>query len=142
MENLIIKIAESEKEKKDALEVRRIVFHEEQGISVEEDIDEYEKHATRVIAYQDGLATGTARIVYLEDAAKIGRVAVLKEFRGKSMGKKIMEFILEFLKNKKIKAILNSQVHAQDFYKKLGFEPEGEIFNEANIPHVKMRKLW
>ena len=35
---------------------------------------------------------------------------------------------------------LNAQVHAVPFYERHGFKAEGELFDEAGIPHRRMQK--
>ncbi len=85
---------------------------------------------------------GTARIRYLDETtAKIERLAVLPIARGYGVGKKIMQKALEVIDSKNILEVL---IHAQEYIKglhqQLGFEQEGEIFEEAGIRHVKMRR--
>ena len=53
-----------------------------------------------------------------------------------------MEKAFEFLKTATVSEVqVNAQEQVRVFYQKLGFEPEGAVFEEAGIPHVKMRKL-
>jgi predicted GNAT family N-acyltransferase len=125
----------------DAFMVRKRVFQDEQGVETELDFDGRDDSADHFIAYDAGNAIGAARVIYLDGGAKIQRVAVLKDYRGKNIGNIIMRAILDFLKYKNINHIyLESQTHAVDFYKKLGFVVVGEEFVEADIPHVKMIK--
>ena len=51
----------------------------------------------------------------------------MKEVIKNSLNKKNLEKIL-----------LHSQTQVKHFYKKLGFEPEGNEFFEDDIPHIKM----
>jgi predicted GNAT family N-acyltransferase len=87
---------------------------------------------------------GTVRVRYLDhQTAKIERLAVLSEFRGQGIGKRLMEEALNIAANKQINTVV---IHAQDYvkslYLKLGFLPEGELFEEAGISHVKMIKSF
>jgi predicted GNAT family N-acyltransferase len=70
-------------------------------------------------------------------------MAVLKEWRGKGVGSAMLRRLLEETKKRHIQqAVLNAQTVAAGFYKKFGFQVEGEEFIDAGIPHVKMvRKL-
>jgi predicted GNAT family N-acyltransferase len=122
--------------------VRIRVFQEEQGIDPALEFDGLDQQATHLLALSDTLAIGTLRIRETEPGvAKLERMAVLAEYRQLGVGKKIMQTALEFLLIKNFQAVhLNAQLAVKDFYQKLGFSPEGEIFEEAGIPHVRMRK--
>jgi len=137
-----IKKAGTDKEISDAQEVRRIVFIEEQGISADLDIDGQDKLSDHFVAYSENKPIATTRIRYInKDLAKIERTAVITEFRGKGVGKQLIEKSINYLEKKGVKEIvLHAQEHAKGFYKKLGFEQRGEEFEEAGIRHVKMFK--
>jgi predicted GNAT family N-acyltransferase len=66
-------------------------------------------------------------------------MAVLKTFRRKGIGTKIITFLQEQLVVKKIsKMIVHAQHSAIPFYKSCGFVESGACFYEAGIPHIKM----
>lgn len=133
-----IKIA-TESEKQLVFALRTEVFVKEQKVPVELEIDAEDNHATHIIATENNITVGCARVLFEGDAAHIGRLAVKKEFRGQGLGLKICEFIIDYCKNKGYtKVWLNSQTHAMGFYEKLGFNPVGEYFFEAGIEHIKM----
>lgn len=122
--------------------IRKIVFQAEQGVDAALEFDGQDETSDHVVAYLDSQPVGTARIRYLDQkTAKIERLAVLPIARGKGIGKQIMEVALDIAAKKNIQEVV---IHAQQYiiglHQKLGFEPEGEIFEEAGIPHVKMRK--
>ncbi len=142
MNNLIIKTVQLPQELPAIETIRRLVFQREQGVAVEIDFDGQDESSEQIIAYLDNKPVGTARIRYLDNrTAKIERLAVLSIARGQGIGKKIMEKALEVVAKKDIKEVL---IHAQEYIKglhqQLGFEQEGERFEEAGISHVKMRK--
>ena len=143
-ENFIIKIVENEQELKDAQEVRRRVFQEEQGIDMKLDFDGKDSEAEHIVVYLNGLPIGTARARYLDETkklAKIERVAVIKEYRGSGLGNRIMDYLHKYLEEKGVEEFkLESQEHAKGFYEKLGYKQEGDSFEEVSIPHVEMRK--
>nr|WP_263313782.1 GNAT family N-acetyltransferase [Mammaliicoccus sp. Marseille-Q6498] len=137
----MIKIVETEKEKQDAFAIRKKVFVEEQGVSIEAEIDEFEEVSKHIILYheQEPAAVGRYR-TYKNRFAKVERVAVLKPFRSYGYGKDIMNFINSNAKTDGYKGtVLNAQSHAKSFYEKLGFVAEGEEFLEENIPHYFMK---
>ncbi|GAB7387483.1 hypothetical protein BSNK01_13200 [Bacillaceae bacterium] len=111
MERETIKVAATESEKLDALAVRRMVFVIER------------------LRPWDG-ATG-----------KVGRVAVLENWRGRGLGKEIMLALeKEAIKRGFTKLKLNAQCQARAFYEKLGYRPVSDVFLEAGIEHVTMEK--
>ncbi|MEQ8463384.1 MAG: GNAT family N-acetyltransferase [Coleofasciculus sp. E1-EBD-02] len=123
--------------------VRRSVFHIEQGVDPSLDLDGKDETADHILAYVENQPVGTVRVRYLDhQTAKIERLAVLSDFRGQEIGKRLMEEALNIAANKQINTVV---IHAQDYvkslYLKLGFLPEGELFEEAGIAHVKMIKL-
>ncbi|MGK7888401.1 MAG: GNAT family N-acetyltransferase [Leptolyngbyaceae cyanobacterium] len=135
--------------------IRRQVFQEEQGVSAELEFDGNDEAAIHLLAYQGDRAVGTTRIRYLSGAsipipadvslqnsevvAKIERVAVLPEYRGQKIGQQLMEGAIAYLTQQQITAIkLNAQLSVQLFYEHLGFQPQGEVFDEAGIPHITM----
>ena len=140
--NLIIKIAELPRDFSAVRSVRAAVFQSEQGIEPELDFDGKDETSDQIIAYINDRPIGTARIRYLDDrTAKIERLAVLPIVRGKGIGKLIMEKAIELAAQKKMQeVVIHSQEYIQGLHQKLGFEPEGAVFEEAGIPHVKMRK--
>ena len=84
----------------------------------------------------------TARIVDKgHGVAKIGRVAVLKEYRGKGIGFTLMREVERYAARAGFnEALLEAQCHAIPFYEKLGYVAEGDIFLDAGIEHRLMRR--
>lgn len=123
-------------------QVRRNVFQEEQGVAADLDFDGLDAAATQLIAYWQGEPIGTARIRSLnEQLAKIERVAVLRSFRGLGVGQALMEKAIAYLVQTGIaEAKINAQIQVKNFYERLGFQQRGELFEEAGILHVEMRK--
>lgn len=126
-----------------AYAIRRAVFIEEQGIAEELEIDAHDPLAEHALAYVDGQCVATAR-VYLDDRdpsiARIGRMAVLKAFRGQGIGTALLG---EMVRAGMMQGVSVFELHAQQnavpFYAKLKFTPTGAPFDEAGIPHQRMR---
>ncbi|MEJ6486464.1 GNAT family N-acetyltransferase [Nostoc punctiforme UO1] len=139
---LSIKVAEIPKNYPKIQAIRRVVFLDEQKVDPALEFDGKDAISEHLIAYLNEEAVGTARIRYLEDkTAKIERLAVLSTARGQGIGTKIMEKALQVIVNKNItEVVIHAQEYVKDLYKKLDFVEEGEIFEEASILHVKMRK--
>lgn len=126
-----------------AYAIRHAVFVEEQGIPAELEIDDYDPMAEHVLAFVDGQCVATARI-YLDEQdpnkAKIGRMAVLKEFRGQGIGTALLgEAIRAGMMQGASLFELHAQQSAAPFYAKLQFKADGAIFDEVGIPHQRMR---
>ena len=132
--------ADWESDSADMTYVREVVFIREQGVSREEEMDGLDGECLHVVAHDEsGQAIGTAR---LDSHGHIGRVAVLKEWRGKGVGNELMDAIVVRARKQGWKQVeLNSQTHAAEFYQKLGFVAEGDEFEEAGIPHIKMVRV-
>lgn len=124
----------------EALEIRKTVFIEGQNVPVERERDGLDAEADHYVGYGNGQPVATARVRHIEEGtAKIERVAVLPGYQGKHYGLDLMQHILDHLRAQDIeKAVLEAQTYAQAFYEKLGFTATGDIFEDANIPHIKM----
>jgi formyltetrahydrofolate-dependent phosphoribosylglycinamide formyltransferase len=124
-----------------AFAIRKEVFCAEQMVPEDLELDEYDAVAWHFLAFVDGVPAATARLLSKGGAAKIGRVAVLKRFRGRGLGRKIMEWAMYIAKDLKLQPmILDAQVPVIPFYEKLGFVADGPVFNDAGIPHRRMTK--
>jgi|TARA_B110000093_G_scaffold19865_1_gene18068 predicted GNAT family N-acyltransferase len=120
----------------DICAIRYEVFVDEQNVPEELEIDGFDGEAKHVLTFVDGLPIGTGRI--LSDG-HIGRVAVLKNYRGLGIGKSIMKELIKCAQDLSLEKVwLSSQWHAHSFYLDLGFVCVGEIYKEAGIDHIKM----
>lgn len=138
---MYIKIVKTAKEKFDALRVRRIVFIEEQKVPEDLEIDGFEEEATHFVGYLKKQPVAAGRVRFVDQKGKLERICVLKEHRGKSYGKKLIQEMEQFIKEKNIsETILSSQVHAILFYEKLGYRVVSKQYMDAGIPHVTMKK--
>lgn len=127
----------------DALKIRNQVFVREQGVPLDREIDNYEAYTIHFVLYQDTeTPMATVRLLPLEDGKiKVQRMAVLKEFRKKGLGKVIMEAAETFANEHDYQQlVLGAQLTARDFYQRLGYQAEGDIFLDAGIEHVTMTK--
>jgi predicted GNAT family N-acyltransferase len=137
--NLRITRISSKRQLKRAFAIRLRVFVKEQGVPREIELDSDDERALHLLAYFGERAVGTARVVVEREAAKIGRMAVLKSRRGKGVGSKLLKRAIKVAQEKGAKRIfLHAQVPVVGFYEKLGFRCTGRVFMEAGIPHRKM----
>jgi predicted GNAT family N-acyltransferase len=133
----VIRNAEWETESALLYEVRSSVFVEEQGVDVSIERDGKDDQCHHSLAHDSsGKALGTGR---LSPEGKIGRLAVLKEWRGSGIGSEIMRNLIKQSESLgMVRTYLHSQVAVTEFYESLGYRQEGPIFEEASIPHVVM----
>ena len=125
--------------------VRYEVFVCEQEITSENDFDDKDKKCIHTLAYYEEKLVGYCRILpagLAYEKPSIGRVLVLKEFRknniAQEMMKKCIEFVCENWKQEE-EIILSSQLYAKRLYESVGFEAISDVYDEAGIPHVKMK---
>ena len=132
-----IKIATTNKDKERCFSVRREVFVKEQNISEKIEFDDTNFNATNFIATFKNKSIGTARYRFTDQGVKLERFAVLKSFRNLGVGKKLVDYIINTIRNEKF-IYLHAQESVIEFYFKLGFKKIGSPFFEAEISHQKM----
>ena len=117
--------------------VRERVFIDEQSVPRELEWDAWDEASDHAVALdKDGNPIGTARL--LPDG-RIGRMAVVKEWRGKRVGAALLAAMLDRARERSMpRALLHAQTQAAGFYRRFGFSERGEEFLEAGIPHVEM----
>ena len=123
----------------DIFSVRRAVFVREQNIPEEIEFDGRDPACFHVLVHdKDGRPVATAR---LDKTGRIGRMAVLVRYRRRGLGTRMLRALLDCGAEHGTTAFhLAAQIHAVEFYRKMGFEPYGDEFDEAGIPHVNMKK--
>lgn len=119
--------------------VRDPVFVQEQRVPVEIERDDLDAVCVHVLATaSDGRPVGTARMT---PAGKVGRMAVLREWRGAGVGRALLRALVDAARLRGLhELVLNAQVDAEGFYAVEGFLPHGERFAEAGIQHQAMRR--
>lgn len=127
---------------KDSIQIRQEVFIEEQGFPPDSDIDDLEAASEHLVLYEDHTPLATARIYNVRDKVyRIERVAVLKNERSRGLGKVLLQELENHIEQKNAHEItLKSKGIAVDFYKKHGYEKNGEEFLDYGIPHLEMVK--
>lgn len=146
-----IKIVSDQQEKIDAFLVRHEVFVMEQQVPPDLEKDAYDDHPDTVhlVAYIGNKPVAAARFRTLPSSpesdhkiiAKVERVAVLKSYRGNGNGQKLMYYLEQEAIKRGVQVLkLNAQLHASPFYAQLGYESYGDLFMDAGIKHVAMKK--
>lgn len=118
--------------------VRRSVFVEEQKVPEALEWDDMDERSYHVLALdREGTPIGTGRLLL---DGHIGRMAVLKSWRGRGVGSAILRVLLDLAQKEGHETVkLNAQLHALAFYRKHGFKAFGGKFMEAGIAHRAMK---
>jgi predicted GNAT family N-acyltransferase len=137
-----VRIATGPDDRGHCLALRRVVFIDEQGVPEADEIDDLDDACTHFLAIDDaGRAVGTARLRFVDDVAKVQRVAVLREGRNRGVGRALMDALEREASARGARvAKLAAQTSAIPFYERLAYEAYGDIFDDAGIPHRQMRK--
>lgn len=136
--------ASNKSELKRCMDIRRRVFIEEQQVPENEEIDDHDRLDDPIVDHflflEGDFPIGTVRCLKKQDGIlKIGRVAVIKEERGKGLGLRMMELV-EANYPDSLRFVLDAQTYAIPFYLKCGYEPTGDDFLDAGILHRHMEK--
>ena len=120
----------------DAKLIRTQVFICEQGITEADEWDDQDVISQHFVIYDQDQPIATARLL---ENNSVGRVAVLKAYRGQGIGQMIMLEIISYAQKQRLSVLtLSSQVHAISFYEKLGFTVQGNSYDECGISHIEM----
>jgi predicted GNAT family N-acyltransferase len=134
--------------------LRYDVFVRGQGVPAELERDELDAVADHAVALLDGVVVGTGRLVdgrIDEDSrlvpgtagtvGTIGRMAVAEAARGTGTGRALLDLLVACAAERGLPAVeLHAQLHARGFYDRAGFAPFGEVYLEAGIEHLGMRR--
>lgn len=132
--------------------IRREVFVDELGVTVDEEFDELDDRpgTVHVLAVDDGVGVGTARL--LPDwngggAVRVTRVAVVAEARGRGVGRALMGAVERIAWDehsigapRRVRLDLSVMEPAVPFYRSLGYTVDDEWHLEVRIPHHRARK--
>lgn len=136
MSKLSVRLADWHADNADLRRIREAVFIVEQGVPPELEWDADDHDAVHFLAFEGDFAVGASRL--LPDG-QIGRVSVLKDWRGLHIGEMLMQATIAEAERRDLKRqMLTAQAHAIRFYERLGFRVASEEFLEAGIPHVDM----
>ncbi len=117
--------------------VREQVFIQEQSVPEELEWDGLDELCFHFIAWSSGGdPVGTVRLTV---DGKIGRLAVLKHWRAKGVGRALMAAVMAMARSEgNCRLYLDAQVSAIGFYEKFGFRAHGPVFDDAGIDHRRM----
>ena len=150
--SVIVRLAETAPERLTSWKIREQVFIGEQGIDEAIERDGLDEIAWHLVAWDGAIACGTTRVIGLDDdheptaqklakLVKVGRMAVLPDWRRRGIGRLLLDAALELARAYGVEtAELSAQEYVVSFYERAGFRAEGERYEEAGIPHRRMRR--
>ncbi len=119
--------------------IREKVFIQEQKVTPELEWDGMDEKAIHFLVFKDEEAIGCARAIVIKSQMQLGRMAVLKEYRGQGAGSTLIEKAIVTAKLKQLSSIqISAQCNAINFYVKFGFEVMGDTYSDAEILHRDM----
>ncbi|MBU0553435.1 GNAT family N-acetyltransferase [Myxococcota bacterium] len=120
--------------------IRHHVFVIGQGVPINREVDGLDDLCRHYIVLVDGVPVGTARYFFANGYIKLQRVAVLEEYRGQGISKKLLEYMIQdAIAHQWFPIRLDSQVYIEGLYQKLGFvRRSNAVFMDAGLPHVTM----
>lgn len=124
------------------IKIRTSVFIDEQGFK--DEFDETDKTCTHIVLYDEEKPIATCRYFKEGENYHIGRVAIIKEYRGQGLGNRIMQIAENEIRGKcnesKCVIEVSAQVRVSEFYKKLGYKQVGDIYFDEHCEHIRMVK--
>lgn len=121
------------------LTLRQQVFTEEQHAQ-DSDRDDYDPQALHLVLYNDERPVAAGRLYHDGRSFRLGRCCVEKGSRGQGFGDLLVKLLLlKAFEYSPSQVRIHAQTQAAPFYRRYGFEAEGEPFAEAGIEHVAMR---
>lgn len=123
----------------DAFKLRNMIFCDEQGFSTE--VDSKDDQCIHMVIYEANLPIATGRYYIDNNNYHIGRICVLKSHRGSKIGNEVMNILEKEIASKGGKTfVLDAQEQAKEFYQKLGYKQNGEMYMDEHCPHIPMIK--
>lgn len=122
--------------------IRDLVFIQEQQVPIADEWDDKDETAIHfLVSNTQGDEIGCARLLIEANLLRIGRVAVLSEYREQRIGRELMQFVVAWCAQHypHFKIYLHAQTTRIAFYEHLGFVAHGDVFMDAGIPH---REMW
>jgi predicted GNAT family N-acyltransferase len=130
-----------EAELADALELRRSVFCEEQGVPEHEEFTDQDSQAQHLVAIADGEVLGTCRLLFDRDTVQLGRLAVDPRARHRGIATGLLAHAERLARATGAQRIvLDAQTQALELYIASGYRELGQRFLEVGIEHMRMEK--
>jgi ElaA protein len=120
----------------DVLWLRNEVFVFGQRITAEPEVDGRDPECVHVLGWESERLVATARLFMDHEPVKVGRIAVHNDLQRRGLGSELMAYVHGLIAGRH--AEMSAQAHLERWYSSLGWERIGEVYEEAEIPHVRM----
>lgn len=138
---IAVQEAQSDADLSLCLKIRREVFVDEQGVSIEREVDGADPESRHFLACFKDKPVATVRLRQHPDRFDIERLAVRKGYRGLGLGRALMARLEAEAKAQGVRCLrLSAQAEAISYYKRLGFKAQGPVYVDADMPHRRMEK--
>ncbi len=122
--------------------IRKHVFVIEQGIPLQLDLDGLDEKSYHSLISIDEKLIGTARLtVVTETHAVLARIAVMKEFRGAGVARKLVNSLLAYAKELRVKSVeIHAHQYLQHYYESFGFAyiKDVEVVGEHQLIEMRL----
>ena len=121
--------------------LRTEVFVQEQKVPAEMEWDSADSSALHaVLVNRMGMPLATGRLLQAAPGvSRIGRMAVKKQMRGSALGRRVLQALVDAAQTRgDHQVLLHAQCSAEGFYRRVGFSPQGAVFEEAGMAHIEM----
>ena len=139
-----VRFAHSKEDFQQILEIRRLVFREEQGLAQNSLVDPDDVASAQAIALEGERVVAIGRLTPSNERrpeASIAWVATRREERGRGFGGLVMRALIDDADRRGIAAVtLTAQTHALGFYEALGFNAYGRRFDLGGVEHQQMER--
>jgi predicted GNAT family N-acyltransferase len=139
---LTVRPARDAAELEAAMDLRVRVFVDEQGVDPGEELDDLDELSLQIVGLDESGVIATCRLRDLGGGEwKLERMVVERRLRGHGVGARLLAGAEREVRERgAAEMVLHAQRRAEPFYAAHGYAPEGEIFLEAEIEHIRMRK--
>ena len=121
----------------DVLWLRDVVFVVGQQVTSEPEVDGLDPECVHIIGRErGGRVVATARIFLDESPVKVGRIAVHPERQRTGVGSQLMHYVHGVIGKRS--AVMSAQDYLREWYGKLGWVVDSDVYMEAEIPHVRL----
>lgn len=131
--------------------LRHEVFVVGQGVPEELERDDIDPLCDHAVAVRGDTVVATGRLVpgtvsvdnvlTPGPVSTVGRMAVAESERGEGIGALVLALLEQRARERGVEVVeLHAQVTARRFYDRAGYTPVGEVYLEAGIEHLTMRK--
>lgn len=139
-----VRFARSRDDFESILDIRRLVFQDEQGLVQNSLVDPDDASSIHVMAVVHGRTVAVGRITppnARRPEAAIAWVATRREERGRGYGRLVLDALLETAEVREFPVVvLTAQAHAIRFYEARGFTAYGKRFDLGGVEHQQMER--